>query len=224
MILRCLLICILWLGLSHNTCFALEATDILHRVQQRYAAGDFMADFVQESNLQAMGMVDTAKGQLCFGSPGTMRWHYQAPEEYFIVTDGDTVWLYRPEDNQVIVGRAIDYFGGRKGSDFFSNPDELSKDFVVGLAPKELQEESRYVLRLVPRREQPDISEFYLFVSRATYDITETVTSNAFGDKTTIRFHNYRFNQGLDPSIFLFKIPDGTEVLNLQEEQGLLQP
>ncbi|MBW1742472.1 MAG: outer membrane lipoprotein carrier protein LolA [Deltaproteobacteria bacterium] len=224
MILRCLLICILWIGLSPNTCFALEATDILHRVQQRYASGDFRADFLQESHLQAMGMVDTAKGQLLFGSPGTMRWHYQAPEEYFIITDGDTVWIYRPEDNQVIQGRAIDYFGGRKGSDFFSNPDELSKDFIVALAPKELQEEINHVLKLVPKREQPDLTELYLFVSRSTYDIVRTVTSNAFGDKTTIRFDNYRFKQGHDSSLFLFKIPDGAEVLNLQEEQGLLQP
>ena len=224
MLLRYLLICILWLGLLPTTCLALEATDILHRVQKRYAPGDFRADFIQESHLQAMGMVDTAKGQLLFGSPGTMRWHYQAPEEYFIITDGATVWIYRPEDNQVIQGRAMDYFGGRKGSDFFSNPDELSKDFIVALAPKELQEENHHVLKLVPKREQPDLTELLLFVSRTTLDITQTVTNNAFGDKTTIRFLNYRFKQGHDVSLFLFKIPDGAEVLNLQEEQGLMQP
>ena len=223
MILRSLLWCILLLSVPPATCCAMEATDILHRVQQRYAPGDFMADFVQESHLQAMDMVDTARGQLLFGSPGTMRWHYQSPEEYFIITDGDTVWIYRPDDNQVIQGRAIDYFGGRKGSDFFSNPDELSKDFVVSVAPKELQEENHHVLKLVPKREQPDLTELFLFVSRTTFDISQTVTNNAFGDKTTIRFLNYRFKQGHDPSLFLFKIPDGAEVMNLQEEQGLLQ-
>lgn len=224
MLLRCLLCCILLSGVCHETCFALEATEILHSVQQRYAPGDFRTDFVQESHLQAMGMVDTAKGELLFGSPGTMRWHYQAPEEYFIISDGNTIWIYRPDDNQVIQGRAIDYFGGRKGSDFFSNPEEFSKDFFVGLAPKEFQNESCHVLKLVPRREQPDLTELYLFVSRSTYDITETVTSNAFGDKTTIRFHNYRFKQGLDPSLFLFQIPEGAEVLKLEEEQRLVQP
>ena len=171
-----------------------------------------------------MGMVDTAKGELSFGSPGTMRWHYQTPEEYFIITDGDTVWIYRPDDNQVIQGRAIDYFGGRKGSDFFSNPDALCNDFVVTLAPKGLQTEDHYVLKLVPKREQSDLTELYLFVSRSTYDITETVTTNATGDKTTIRFNNYRFKQDLDPSLFVFKIPDGAEVLQLEGEEGLVQP
>jgi outer membrane lipoprotein carrier protein len=224
MILRSLLCGILLAGVCHGTCFALEAAEILHRVQQRYAPGNFRADFVQESDLRAMGMVDTAKGELLFGSPGTMRWHYQTPEEYFIITDGDTVWIYRPDDNQVIRGRAIDYFGGRKGSDFFSNPDALSKDFVVTLAPEELQREDYHVLKLVPKREQPDLAELYLSVSRSTYDITETVTSNAFGDKTTIRFNNYRFKQDLDPSLFHFKIPDGAEVLQLEGEEGMVQP
>jgi outer membrane lipoprotein carrier protein len=171
-----------------------------------------------------MGMVDTAKGELVFGSPGTMRWHYQTPEEYFIITDGDSVWIYRPDDNQVIRGRAIDYFGGRKGSDFFSNPDALSKDFTVTLAPKELQVENCYVLKLVPKREQADLTELYLFVSRSTFDIAKTLTFNTFGDKTTIRFQNYRFKQDLDPSLFVFEIPDGAEVLQLEGEEGLVQP
>ena len=171
-----------------------------------------------------MDMVDTASGELLFGSPGTMRWHYQTPEEYFIITDGDTVWIYKPDDNQVIRGRAIDYFGGRKGSDFFSNPDALGKDFVVTLAPEEIQREDRYVLKLVPKKKQSDLTELYLFVSKSTYDITETVTSNAFGDRTTIRFDNYRFKQDLDPCLFHFKIPDGTEVLKLEGEEGLVQP
>jgi outer membrane lipoprotein carrier protein len=171
-----------------------------------------------------MGIVDTARGHLYFGSPDMMRWHYQAPEEYLIITDGNTVWIYRPDDNQVMVGRAVDYFGRTKGADFFSNPEELSRAFMVALAPKELQEKSHYVLRLVPRTEQPDLTELYLFISQETFDITQTITSNAFGDKTTIRFHNYRFDQRLDPSLFVFKIPDGAEVLKLHEEQGGYQP
>ena len=219
-ILRCLLICVLLLGAWPDTCLGLEATDILHRVHQRYAAGDFRADFVQESHLQAMGIVDTARGHLYFGGPGMMRWHYQAPEEYLIMTDGNTVWIYRPEDNQVMVGRAIDYFGGRNGADCFSNPEELSREFMVALVPEELEEKSHYVLRLVPRTEQPHLTELYLFISRETFDITQTISSNPFGDKTTIRFHSYRFDQQLDPSLFVFKIPDGVEVLKLQEEQG----
>jgi len=213
--IRSFLICILVLGASHNVCWGLGAAEILDRVQRRYGAGDFEADFVQESHLKAMGMVDTAKGRLYFGQPGMMRWHYKTPEEYFIITDGDTVWIYRPEENQVILGRAVDYFGAKKGADFFTKPGELSREFIVEQAPKEFQEKGRYVLRLVPRTEQPGLAELYLFISKGTFNIVRTVAYNAFGDITTLRFQSYRFNQGLNPSLFVFEIPSGAEVVQL---------
>ena len=218
MIIRCFLICIAFLGFSHKTCWSLGAADILHQVQQRYAAGDFEADFIQESHLKAMGMIDAARGHLYFGSPGMMRWHYQTPEEHLIITNGDTVWIYRPAENQVMLGRAIDYFGEGRGADFFSKPGELYKEFIVALAPKELQKRGHYVLKLVPNTERPDLNTLYLFISRETFDITQIVTHNAFGDKTIIRFENYRFDQGLNASLFIFEIPDGAEVLKLHKE------
>ncbi len=217
-ILQFFIIYILTLGASFNTCWGLGAADILDRVQQRYGAGDFEADFFQEAHLKAMGMADTAKGHLYFGSPGMMRWHYKAPEEYLIITDGDTVWIYRPEENQVMLGRAVDYFGSRKGADFLSKPGELSRKFIVALAPREIQEKEHYVLRLVPKTELPSLTELYLFISKETFEITKTVTGNAFGDRTIIRFNSYRFDQGLSSSLFVFDIPKGAEVLQLQGE------
>jgi outer membrane lipoprotein carrier protein len=203
----------------HTTCWGLGMADILDRVQQRYAAGDFEADFVQESDLKAMGMVDTAKGHVYFGRPGMMRWHYKTPEEYLIITDGKTVWIYRPGENQVMLGRSADYFGCKKGTDFFTKPGELSREFILELAPKEFQQRGHYVLKLVPRTKRPGPAELYLFVSIETFDIVQTVSYSPFGDRTTIRFDGFRFDQGLNSSLFVFEIPEGTEVVQLQEEQ-----
>ena len=215
--IRCFFICIVLFSLWHNTCWGIEAADILDRVQDRYGEGDFEADFVQESQLKAMGMVDTARGHIYFGRPGMMRWHYKTPEEYLIITDGDTVWMYRPEENQVMLGRASDYFGSKKGVDYFTRPGELTKEFDIEIGPKELQGKDHYVLRLVPRTERPGLAELYLYVSRATFDIVKTVSHNGFGDTTTIRFDNFMFDQGIDSCLFKFEIPKGTEVLQLED-------
>jgi outer membrane lipoprotein carrier protein len=217
--IRYFLICTFLFGPWYNTCWGLGAADVLDRVQQRYAAGDFEADFVQELQLKTMGMVDTARGHLYFGRPGMMRWHYKVPEEYLIITDGDTIWIYRPEENQVMLGRAVDYFGNKKGADFFTKPGELSREFTIELAPKDVQEEAYYVLRLVPRTERPNMTELYLFVSKETFQIVKSVTYNAFGEKTTIQFDGYRFDRGLNSSLFVFEIPKGAEVVPLQGEQ-----
>ena len=222
--IRCVVICIVLFGPWDNTCWGLTAADILDRVQHRYGAGDFEADFLQESHLQAMGMVDTAKGHVYFGRPGMMRWHYEMPEVYLIITDGDTVWVYRPKENQVMLGRSVDYFGSKEGADFFTKPGDLSKEFALELAPKKLQEKDHYVLRLIPRKERPSLAELYLFISKETFDIVRSVTHSVFGDKTTLRFSGYRFNRGLDSSLFVFEIPDGAEVLQLEGDQGGNQP
>jgi outer membrane lipoprotein carrier protein len=188
----------------------------LKRVQHRYAAADFEVDFFQESHLKAMGIVDAAQGHVSFKPPAMMRWHYKTPEEYFIMTDGQAVWVYRPTENQVMVGRAAEYFGDIKWTEFFNQPNALLEDFVVQWAPSDVQTEKQLVLKLLPKRSRPSLVQIDLSVSKRTFDIVQSVTSNAFGDKTTIRFEGFRFNQGLDASLFRFKIPEDADVFQLE--------
>jgi outer membrane lipoprotein carrier protein len=217
----CVAFCLMWLSLApHGPCAAsdpLPICEILERIQHRYAAADFEADFFQESHLKAMGMVDTAQGHVSFKPPAMMRWHYKTPEEYLIMTDGQTVWVYRPTENQVMVGRAAEYFGDIKWTEFFTEPGDLLEDFVIQWAPSEVQTEKRFVLKLLPKRSRPNLVQIDLSISELTFDIVQSVTCNAFGDKTIIRFEGFRFNQGLDASLFRFKIPKDADVLQLEE-------
>ena len=216
----CVAFFLIWLSLaSQSPCGAsdpLSICEILEHVQHRYAAADFEADFFQESHLKAMGMVDAAQGHVSFKPPAMMRWHYKTPEEYFIMTDGQTVWVYRPTGNQVMVGRAAEYFGDIKWAAFFTEPGALLEDFVVQWAPSEVQTEKHFVLRLLPKRRRPSLVQIDLSVSKRTFDIVQSVTCNAFGDKTTIRFEGFRFNQGLDASLFRFQIPKDADVFQLE--------
>lgn len=216
----CAAFCLIWFGVfPHGPCAASEPLpicEILEGVQHRYAAADFEADFVQESHLKAMGMVDAAQGHVSFRPSTMMRWHYKTPEEYLIITDGQTVWVYRPAENQVMVGRAADYFGDTKWTEFFTEPGALLEDFVVQWAPAEAQAENRFVLKLLPKKRRPNLVEMVLSISKSSFDIIQSVTCNAFGDKTIIRFEGFRFNQGLDASLFRFKVPRDADVLQLE--------
>jgi outer membrane lipoprotein carrier protein len=196
----------------------LSISEVLARVQERYETTDFEADFEQESHLKAIGVVDSAQGHVYFRPPAMMRWHYKTPEEYLIITDGKRVWIYRPEENQVMTGGAADYFGDIKWAEFFSQPERILDHFSVGFADPARREKDRLALQLFPKKRQPNLEEMLLFISQDTFDIVETVTCNAFGDKTSIRFKDFQFNQGLDPSFFMFKVPKGADVLQLEGE------
>lgn len=196
-----------------EVCLALDVEQILDRVHQRYAQVDFEADFVQEAHLKAMDMVDTASGRVYFRPPKMMRWQYLTPEEYLIVTDGKTVWMYKPQDNQVMTGPTEAYFGSDRGVDYFSNPRALAKEFTIELAPDGVEPNGRHVLRLVPNSPRSDLAVLYLFISKDDAEIIKAVTENTFGDRTILRFGSYKYNQGRAPSFFTFDVPKGVEVI-----------
>ncbi len=108
---------------------------IIAGVETRYNVPGFTADFEQESILKAMAVTDTASGRLMVRQPGKMRWEYLVPDPQTIITDGKELWVYRPQENQVLVGKAPSFFGEGKGAGFLSNIKTVRKSFQLSLEP-----------------------------------------------------------------------------------------
>ena len=79
---------------------------ILEGMEQKYANSSFSAKFLQQSTIKAMELTDSATGKVYVMHPGKMRWEYEQPDRQIIITDGYKLWIYRPEDNQVMTGAA----------------------------------------------------------------------------------------------------------------------
>ncbi|MDH3877689.1 MAG: outer membrane lipoprotein carrier protein LolA, partial [Desulfobacterales bacterium] len=84
----------------------LTVDQILGHVENKYTNSKFAADFIQKSTIKAMNITDMATGKVYIKYPGMMRWEYEKPDRQIIITDGDKLWVYRPEDNQVMTGKA----------------------------------------------------------------------------------------------------------------------
>ncbi len=199
--------------------WALTVSEVVDRVEARYASPDCQAGFLQESTLKAMGVTDTATGRVYFKKPDMMRWDYEAPERQTIVTDGKTLWMYRPDEAQVMVGWAADYFGDGEGLSFLSDIKILRSQFQIRFAApgSEKARAGQWLLELTPNVPRSNLSYLYLWISRNTFDIVRSKVVNPFGDTTTITFDNVQFNKNLKPSFFVFEIPEGTEVLKTEE-------
>ncbi len=193
-----------------------ELDSILTSVEKRYeTARGFSANFTQESTLKAIGITDYARGSAVFSRPAKMRWEYESPERQEIITDGTKLWIYRPDENQVMLGGAPAYFGDGKGASFLTDVSLIRKNFKVTLEPKGKNDIFR--LKLVPLIESPDLSEIFLSVAPKTFEVIEITTYNAYGDETRIMFHDLRFLKNPKDALFTFKIPEGTDVLYLEE-------
>jgi len=189
--------------------------EIIQGVEQRYAGSGFSADFFQESTLKAMEVTDTAFGKIFVKRPGMMRWEYEKPERQIIITDGRKLWIYRPEDNQVMTGNAPAYFGGGKGASFLCDIEMLRKHFNITVEKEGT--DPNHVLKLLPAEKKADLSVIYLSISKKTFDILTIITYNPYGDETRINLSNFQYQQKLDDSLFRFKIPEGVDVVELEE-------
>ncbi|MEE9497677.1 MAG: outer membrane lipoprotein carrier protein LolA [Desulfobacterales bacterium] len=211
------------MGDTQDLCAATETVNlsvdqILDRVEKRYTNSKFSADFIQKSTLKAMDITDLATGKVYIKYPGMMRWEYEKPDRQIIVTDADRLWIYRPEDNQVMTGKAPTFFGDGKGASFLSDIRLIRQKFDISLEQGgQAENDLFYHLKLIPREKTLDISEIRLMVSRQTFNVLQVMTINFYGDETRIDLINFAFGVDLDDSLFSFTIPPGVDVLQINE-------
>ena len=211
-------------GLYDNLSLVLNSTamassltldEILDRVEKRYAGAGFSARFDQVSTIKAMEISDTAFGKIFIKRPGMMRWEYEKPEKQIIVTDGKELWIYRPEDKQVMVGNAPSYFGEGKGANFLSDIKLIRRNFSLTL--EKSNRNDYYLLKLLPWKKSFDLSVIYLSISKKTFNVVQIVTLNAYEDETKIKLSNFQFKENLSDLMFRFQPPEGTDIINLED-------
>jgi outer membrane lipoprotein carrier protein len=209
---------IFWAGVAftQNSDLAPDVEAILDGLQKRYGNAGFSARFDQTSTLKAMDISDSAEGTISVKPPDKMHWLYTAPDRQTIISDGEQLWIYRPDDNQVMVGKAPAFFSNGRGAGFLSDIGSLAGHFSIARA-NEAMAGDQYVLKLVPLKNQTEVSEIYLTIDKARYEIVEIVTYNAYGDETVITFSDVRFDVTLDKALFKFQIPDGADVVQLDQ-------
>ena len=188
---------------------------IIKRVEKRYAVSGFTARFIQTSTLKAMQITETAHGRLSAKRPGMMRWDYEKPDRQLVITDGKKLWIYRPDDSQVMVGKAPSFFGEGKGAGFLSDIRDVRKNFEIAFDG--MSKDSNYVLKLVPKKKTYDISRIYLLISPDTFDVVQVVTYNSYEDETRIELINYEYKENLADSLFKFEIPEGVDIVRMDE-------
>jgi outer membrane lipoprotein carrier protein len=147
-----------------------------------------------------------------------MRWEYEEPDRQIIITDADKLWIYRPEDNQVMTGNAPTFFKDGKGASFLSDIRLIRQKFDISLEQGKPEESDLfYHLKLIPLEKTLDISMIHLMISQKTFNVLQVSTLNSYGDETRIDLINSAFGVNLEDSLFSFEIPEGVDVLQIDE-------
>ncbi len=189
--------------------------DIVARVQQQYETNaDFKAGFQQESTVKTLGKKQQAEGVVYFKKPGKMRWVFNRPIKQEIISDGKTLWTYRPEEKQVIVSRMTQAFESKTPSTFLAGLGNLKRDFRARFAQPPAPGKN-YSLELTPVEAQGGLEKLFLIVDPKSFHIVQATVQDVMGNVTQVKFSKIQFNTNLSDDLFTFTPPKGVEVFQM---------
>lgn len=183
--------------------------DALTALEKKYNGKSFEAHFNQILTISAIDITETASGRVWFSHPGKMKWQYLQPEHYEFITNGKTLWLYQPEENQVIVSNADSFFQAGGGGTFLSNFSSVRKNYLATIAQTTLDE---IMIKLIPNIPIPKVVSIDIWIKKQSYEISQVITRDELDNTTQIYFKNLSFAQS-HPAMFEFAPPDGTTIL-----------
>lgn len=189
----------------------ISVPSVVSGIQKFYdIAYGISAIFVQEATIKNLNKVQVSKGEVYFKKPGKMAWIYQEPTKQKIISDGLYLWMYMPENKQVIKNRTNQAFATETPQNFLSGFGNISRDFMVNFVPPIFDDQKNVLLEFIPRNPQHSWTKIYVtarpiqYKGETIYQIIQTTLYDRFGNMNKISFYNlnvYEQNES-------FKIPD----------------
>jgi outer membrane lipoprotein carrier protein len=148
-----------------------------------------------------------AAGTMLFHRPGKFRWTYDKPYYQLIVGDGEKLWIYDRDLNQVSVKKLSAALGSSPAALLAGN-NELENNFALKEGG-----ESDGVEWVDAQPRAADSSFEFLRIGFAGDALRAMELRDNFGQTTTIIFSQFERNPALPAGSFRFVPPKGADVL-----------
>lgn len=165
------------------------------------------ADFVQTLHDARGELVEQSFGQLWLSRPGRFRLHYINPYDQLYVADGERVWMYDRDLEQVTVRPQTEALSGAPAL-LMTTSEPLENKFHIEELGKH---EGFHWLELVPRDRDSNFDFVRLAIEEQTLRAMEMV--DGFGQTTRLFFERVERNPGLRDDAFAFTPPPGVDVI-----------
>ena len=149
-------------------------------------------------------------GSFEFSRPNRFRFIYRKPFEQTIVADGQTLWLYDVDLNQVTARKQAQALGATPAALIASAADlrALQNDFVLADAPD--RDGLQWVLA-TPKARDGQLQSVRVGFRGAELAVLEM--NDSFGQRSVLTFTAFQSNVALEAANFQFKPPAGADVI-----------
>ena len=171
----------------------------------------FEADFEQTLYDSDSEPLQKSIGTIQLKRPGKFIWTYFSPEEQQIVADGERIWMYDKDLEQVTVNSIRDRIAGTPLvllmraaplDDSFSLTELGSSDGVNWV-------------ELTPKADSSDFEQ--VFIGLNSDGLAAMELRDNFGQATQIIFTDFNAGVDLADALFEFIVPEGVDVIGFDE-------
>jgi len=149
--------------------------------------------------------LQNSEGLFQVSQPNNLRWVVEMPMPQQIIADGETLWIYDPDLEQVIIQPFNEDIAATPAILFSGDLDQLDQAyFVTQLA------EGHFELK--PERGGSLFDSMIIRFDPAKP--TSITLTDTLGQTTHISFSQLELNPPLSADQFVFQIPDGVDVIN----------
>jgi len=152
-------------------------------------------------------VVQRSNGEFALSRPGKFRWTVDKPYRQVVVGDGDRVWIYDEDLNQVVVRKAGDAIGSTPAA-LLAGRDSVERAFQWRELPVA---DGLDWLSATPLSKDAAFAEIRLGFNANTLAALEL--SDTFGQKTVVRFGELDRSPSLGADAFRFVPPQGASVI-----------
>ena len=192
--------------------FPASAQEIADTIQAQYAQVEsFQTKFSQTLTNSASGESEDRNGTIWYQKPEMIRWQTTHPEEELLISTGDMVWDYFPEEKVAYKYSLQGRFDSKTMLKFISGQVNLQEDFRIKNQGTDVNNWTK--IRLVPKNPEPSLVMAHIWLEPQTHLIRQVLLEDFFGNTNQLTFHQIQLNVDLDPCLFTFEPPAEVEVL-----------
>lgn len=169
------------------------------------AKGEFTQQQLTKSKSGKAAPVSS--GSFVFARPGKFIWTYQKPYEQLLQADGDTLYIYDKDLNQVTTRKLGNALGSSPAAILFGSND-LEKNFTLTEAG---ERDGAEWLTAVPKTKDTTFEQIGIGLRGGVPVAMEL--KDQFGQVSLLKFTSFQRNPALAAQQFRFEVPKGADVV-----------
>ncbi|SER72978.1 MULTISPECIES: outer membrane lipoprotein chaperone LolA [Halopseudomonas] len=186
-----------------------DQAEAAERLNELLSRAQTMTGGFSQMTLSSNGAnLQETTGTLALKRPGMFRWHTDPPLEQLLVSDGERIWLYDPDLQQVTIQTVDKRLSHTPALLLSGDVSQLQESFDIDWSKGSSVQD----FTLTPK--DADSMFDSLRVSFSDGVINDMQMSDPVGQRTNILFRNVELNAPLDDAQFTFEVPDGVDVIS----------